>query len=273
MKTLEQALETFGGRNGRFVWKHLDRFGIRDWGDCTTATVSEWVADIKTKVAPSTAKLYAAVLRSVLARYMNVVPDADVCDRLNVRAERSTKVYLTPDELARLESIVPRTKKQRYTQLAFLISAKTGMRISDTRRVSRANVKDGYLTYVSEKTNKEAKVPVGEKVLGWIEEINRIKDTPNLSNIEVGIRGMCEKAGITEQVKVFRAGSEKAEAKWKFVSSHTARVTFCTIMAQKGVPIMDICTMAGHSSPVMTERYIVRTAPVLNDEAMKFITE
>jgi len=275
MKTLKEAMETFGGRNGIFVYKRMERMGIVTWDDCTSANINEWLADVKATTAPTTAKLYAAVLRAVLSRYVpdGVVPSPEVLDRLNVRAERSQKVYLTPNELAALEAVVPRTKKQRYTQLAFLISAKTGMRISDTQRVTRENVKNGYLTYVSQKTNKEAKVPVGEKVLGWIDEINKIKNPPNLANFELGIKGLCEQAGITEPVKVFKAGEEKVEAKWKFVSSHTARVTFCTVMSQKGVPIMDICTMAGHSTPVMTERYIIRTAPVLNDDAMKFITE
>ena len=275
MKTLKEAMETFGGRNGIYVYKRMERMGITTWDDCTSANINEWLADVKATTAPGTAKLYAAVLRSVLSRYVpdGVVPSPEVIDRLNVRAERSQKVYLTPDELTRLESAIPRTRKQRYVQLAFLISAKTGMRISDTQRVSRENVKDGYLTYVSQKTNKEAKVPVGEKVLGWIDEINKIKNPPTIGNFELGLKGLCEQVGIAEPVKVFKAGEEKVAPKWQFVSSHTARVTFCTVMAQKGVPIMDICTMAGHSSPVMTERYIIRTAPVLNDDAMRFITE
>lgn len=273
MKSLQQALETFGGRNGIYVWKHLDAFGIHDFEDCTSSALSEWVAYVKPRVAPSTARLYAATLAATLKRYVGdgIIPCDDIATPLRVRAEKSQKVYLTEAELARLEEVKPRTKKERFVKLAFLISCKTGMRVSDTLRVTSENVVHGYLTYVSQKTNKEAKVPVSAKVMGWIDELNGIGVSPNLSNYELAIKRMCEKAGVDEPVKLFRAGREVSAPKWQFVSSHTARVTFCTIMAQKGVPVMDICTMAGHSTPVMTERYIIRTAPILNEEARKFI--
>lgn len=273
MKTLQEALETFGGRNGIYVWRQLSMFGITSFEDCTADRISEWVAHIRAVVAPSTARTYTAVLRATLNRYAStgIVPCDEIDERLRVRAEKSQKVYLTEDELARLEAVEPRTKKERYTKLAFLISCKTGMRISDTSRVSSENVVHGYLTYVSQKTNKEAKVPISDKVIGWIEEINGLGVSPNLANFELGIKRMCEKAGVDEPIKLFRAGREATAPKWQFVTSHTARVTFCTIMAQKGVPVMDICTMAGHSTPVMTERYIIRTAPILNDAARKFI--
>ena len=273
MKTLQDALETFGGHNGIHVWKHLVAFGIVDFADCTSSNISEWVAHLKTKVSPGTARTYAAVLRSTLNRYASsgVVPCTDINERLRLRAEKSQKVYLTEDELSRLERVPTRSRKEKYTKLAFLVSCKTGMRISDTLRVTSENIDNGMLTYVSQKTNKEAKVPISDKVAGWIRELNEIGVSPNLANFELAIKRMCAKANITDPVKVFRAGKEDTDAKWKFVSSHTARVTFCTIMAQKGVPVMDICIMAGHSSPVMTERYIVRQAPILNDAARKFI--
>lgn len=273
MKTLKEALETFGGHNGVHVWKHLAAWGIGDFADCTSSNISEWVAQLKLKVSPGTAKTYTAVLRSVLNRYADagVVPCTDINERLRLRAEKSQKVYLTEDELARLEAIPTRSRKERYTKLAFLISCKTGMRISDTQRVTAENIENNMLTYVSQKTNKEAKVPISDKVAGWIYEMKGIGVAPNLANFELAIKRLCAKAGVCDPVKVFRAGKEDTDAKWKFVSSHTARVTFCTIMAQKGVPVMDICIMAGHSSPVMTERYIVRQAPILNDAARKFI--
>jgi Site-specific recombinase XerD len=271
MNTLEQAMEMFGKRNGIYTWKYMTAFGIRDFDDCTSGTLAEFVAYIRARVAPSTAKLYAATLQAVLNRYKDQVPCSDFNGLLNLRAERSQKVYLTEDELARLEQVHPRTRKERYVQLAFLISSKTGMRVSDATRVTPENLHGGILIYVSQKTNKEAKVPVSDKVAGWIWELNEIGVGPNLSNYELAIKRMCMKAGVDTPVKIFRGGEEKTEPKWKFVGSHTARVTFCTIMHQKGVPVMDICIMAGHSSPVMTERYIIRDAPVLNDAALSFL--
>lgn len=271
MNTLKEAMQMFGKRNGIYTWKYMEAFGLVDFEDCTSGTLSEFVDYVRKNVAASTAKTYTATLQSVLNRYKDFVPCENVNDILRLRAEPSQKVFLTEDELARLEVVPTRTRKERYVQLAFLIASKTGMRVSDARRITEANVQGGLLTYVSQKTSKEAKLPVSEKVLGWIWELNKIGEGPNLANYDLAIKRMCQKAGIDTPMKVFRGGVEKTEPKWKFVGSHTARVTFCTIMAQKGVPVMDICIMAGHSSPVMTERYIIREAPVLNAAAMSFL--
>ena len=273
MKSLYQALETFGVRNGLFVRRYLDMCGIHEWEDCTTTNINEWVAYMKDKVAPTTLQTYVAVFKSTVNRYAEsgVVPCGNLNDKLHVKAQRSQKVYLTEDELARFEAATTHSRKERYVKLAFLVSAKTGMRISDTERVSKANVKDGVLTYVSQKTNKAASIPVSDKVVGWIEEINGLKGRPTLANFELALKRLSKQAGIDEEVKLFRAGGEVTKPKYEFVTSHTARVTFCTIMTQKGVPVMDICMMAGHSNPTMTERYIVRTAPKLNEAALQFL--
>ncbi|UVV52623.1 hypothetical protein NXY15_24270 [Bacteroides thetaiotaomicron] len=49
------------------------------------------------------------------------------------------------------------------------------------------------------------------------------------------IRNICRKAGITEAVKVFKAGKEVEGEKWEFVSSHTARRSFATNLYLRGV--------------------------------------
>lgn len=275
MKNLYEALETFGGRNGRYVARHLEACGIRDFEDCTTSNIAEWVAYLKDKVAPSSARTYVAVFKSTLKRYAESgrVPCGDITEMFRVRAEKPQKVYLTEEELAKLEQVSIKSVKELYAKLSFLISAKTGMRISDTERVTMENVRDGMLTYVSKKTNKEAKVPVSDKVVGWIIAINAIHEIPNLANLELALKRLCKRAGIDTKVKLFRAGKITTKPKYAFVTSHTARVTFCTIMTQKGVPVMDTCMMAGHSTPAMTERYIIRTAPKLNEAALKYLSE
>ena len=271
MNTLKEAMEMFGKRNGIFTWKYMEAFGLVDFEDCTSGNLAEFVEYVRKNVAASTAKTYAATLQSVLNRYKEQVPCDKINDILRLRTEPCQKVYLTEDELARLECVETRTRKERFVLLAFLIASKTGMRVSDATRVTEANIHNGLLTYVSQKTSKEAKVPVSDKVAGWIWELNEIGEGPNLANYDLAIKRMCQRAEINTPVKIFRRGEEKTEPKWHFVGSHTARVTFCTIMHQKGVPVMDICIMAGHSSPVMTERYIIREAPVLNSAALSFL--
>ena len=81
---------------------------------------------------------------------------------------------------------------------------------------------------------------------------------------------MCKSAGITEEVMVFKAGKELKGPKWKFITSHTARISTASCLNKRGVQIGDICQLLQHSSIQMTERYIIRDRIELSDEAMKF---
>ena len=71
-------------------------------------------------------------------------------------------------------------------------------------------------------------------------------------------------------VLVFKAGKEMRGPKWKFISSHSARISTATCLDRRGVQIGDICQLLQHSSVTTTERYIVRDRIQLSDEAMKF---
>ncbi|WP_240052269.1 tyrosine-type recombinase/integrase, partial [Bacteroides intestinalis] len=64
------------------------------------------------------------------------------------------------------------------------------------------------------------------------------------------------KAGITEAVKVFKAGKEVEGEKWEFVSSHTARRSFATNLYLRGADLYSISQMMGHASVEMTQNYL-----------------
>lgn len=274
MKNLYEAVLSGGSANARFVVNHLEAAGIREWGDCTKIGLADFIGHLEgAGVCQATVHQYAAVLKAVLNKYgeAGVVPCSDISDALRCKNEKTQKTYLTEEEVERLERVATRNGREEFVKLCFLIATKTGMRVSDTLRVSRENIHDGYLRYVSKKTSIEACVPVSEKTAGWIERVNAIRERPSTSTYELTIRRLCRRAGITSPVKVFKAGQERANEKWNFVTSHTARVTFCTLLSQMGTTIQDIATMAGHTTPQMTMNYIVRTAPKVNDKAMAFL--
>ena len=274
VKPLHEAVLSGGSANAPFVVKYMEGAGVLSWKDCTKVKLSGFVSHLEgAGVAQSTAHQYTAVLKAVLNKYKEagVVPCTDISGALKCKNEKSQKVYLTQDELKALEDVTAITQNERFVQLCFLISAKTGMRVSDTLRVNSRNIDGGMLRYVSKKTKIEACVPVSNKTAAWIREVNAIKARPCTATYENTIKHLCQIAGITSDTKVFKAGKEKTGEKWEFVSSHTARVTFCTLMSQMGVNIQDIATMAGHTSPVMTQNYIVRTAPRVTEAARAFL--
>lgn len=273
MKTLYEAILSCGSKNAPYVAKHLKDSGIRYWRDCTRVGLSEFIEHLEeTGVCQATIHQYAAVLKAVLNKYREtgVVPCSDISEALRCKNEKTQKVYLTERELEMLEKVETNNDREKFIKLCFLISAKTGMRVSDTLKVGKSNIQDGYLRYVSKKTKIEACVPISAKTAGWIAEVNKIKVRPAVSTYETIIRKLCKDAGINAEVMVFKAGEEKEGEKWTFVTSHTARVTFCTLLSQMGTTIQDIATMAGHTNPIMTMNYIVRTAPRVNDKARAF---
>lgn len=273
MMTLHEAIEAKGGKNGRFVVKHLKGAGIEGWNDCTKLNLAEF-PDYLTRVGvcQSTACQYVAVLKAVLNRYSEtgVIPCTNIKEALKCKNEKAQKVYLNESELERLENVPTKNDRELFVKLCFLISVKTGMRVSDTLRASKSNASNGMFRYVSQKTSIEACVPISDKTIGWIEEVNTLEVVPNPSTYEVIIKRLCERAGIDEPMKLFRAGVERTEPKWKFVTSHTARVTFATSLSQLKIPIQDIATMMGHATPAVTANYIVRTAPKMDERAMAY---
>ena len=271
MRTLFQAIEYWGDKNAPALCSHLSMSGIEDWGDCTRVKLCEFVAYLQRNMSQSSAHTYTARLRAVLTRYKDedILPFADFNSVLKCKNERSQKTYLDESELKALELVLAKNERERFVQLCFLISARTGMRISDTLRTTEENVKGDILDYVSKKTSIEAQVPVSDDVKNWITEVNEIKYRPTEANYNLIIKRLCKRAGINERVKLFKRGKEMTGEKWQFVSSHTARVSFCTCLSQH-LDLNAIATLAGHTNPIMTANYVVRTRPELNDGARRF---
>ena len=268
---LFDAIRETAGAQAPALLKHLRAAGIADWGDLTKSKLYEFRDTLAASVCASSAKTYLAVFKGILARYED---EADICkdfrDILKIRGEKPQKTYLTDKELERLAAVPTKSDEERTVLCQFLIGAYTGMRISDIRRVGRENIADGYLDYVSQKTGVRATVPCGEKVLHCIHYVQDSGLELSTAGYNKALRRLCKRAGIRDRVKVHKAGHDLTGEKWQFVSSHTARISFCTNLAKRHAPILDISRLAGHTSTGMTERYIVRTDIDLPKSAMDY---
>lgn len=271
MKTLYQAIEYWGDKNAPALCGHLAMSGINDWQDLTRINLCEFVAKMQEITTKNSAHTYIARLRSVLNRYkeVGIIPCEEFKDILKCGKEVSQKTYLNEVELKALERTPTKNERERFVKLCFLISARTGMRISDTLRTTEENVKGDTLDYVSKKTSIEAQVPVSAEVKEWIAQVNGIAYRPTEANYNLIIKRLCKRAGVNEKIKLFKRGKEMTGEKWQFVSSHTARVSFCTCLSRH-LDLNAIATLAGHTNPIMTANYVVRTAPKLNDGARQF---
>lgn len=252
--------------------KHLAAAGITRWGDFSRESLYEFHDLICGSLAPSSAKTVSAYLKSLLNRYQDALELPIGWEKIiAVKASKPTKTYLTEKDLEKLERVRPRTKKQEFVKNVFLICAFTGLRVGDALRVTPQNIVDGNLHFVAEKTRKAGAIPLKkglEEKIRWVSEHLELK--VSLPSYNEAIRSLCRRAGIDEEVVVYKAGKERRGPKWMFISSHTARVSTASCLDRRGVPIGDISRLLQHSGVGMTERYIVRDHIELSENAMEF---
>lgn len=271
MRTLHEAIQAHAKGAAPALARYLNECGLNDWEDLTRTNLNDFRDLVAERVAQSTSRTYFAVFKAILKRYED---DADFCkdyaDILKAKNEKPVKTFLTVKDLELLEKVGVESPNEQYVLDVFLIGAYTGMRVSDAMEVSEENMMNDYISYVSIKTGMQAVTPMKK---GIAERIRRVQanecDMPVMTYNRI-IRRLCQRAGITERVKVFKAGEHDKGQKWEFISSHSARVSFCTNLANLGVPLLQIAKMAGHTSQSMTERYIVKTNVELDARALKF---
>lgn len=270
METMYELIERVNPAQSRAIIKHLKAVGIDSFETLTKGKLMELRDHLREMLAPSSAKTIAASFAAFLHRYEDgVIPCKGFAEILSIRGERCQKTYLTPEEIKRLEQVEVRSLTEQVVLDEFLIGCKTGARISDIRHLTAENIQDGLLTYTSQKTGITASVPCSARTLERVERVKANGCDMFLSTYNDTIRRLCRRAGINAPVKVHKGGKDMAGEKWQFISSHSARISTCTNLANMGVPMQDIAHIAGHTDIGMTFRYVVRTAPKLNDKALK----
>ena len=222
------------------------------WENLSKVRLQTFVDYMEERLAPNSVRQYAAKLKAVLNLYNEEVElPKDYNKILSVKNVRSTNVWLTDEELERIITYAPKNTNEQLVRTQFLIGAFTGCRHSDYTRLNNRNIVGGMISYVSLKTKTHATVPLKPIVKELLTNLPKEEvSDPTFNN---NIRNICRKAGITEAVKVFKAGKEVEGEKWEFVSSHTARRSFATNLYLRGADLYSISQMMGHASVEMTQ--------------------
>ena len=226
-----------------------------EWEDMTNPNLQMWRKHLLERISPNTAKMYIAVLTSILNQ---VGDDIDIkftnTKALRVKKEASTFVYLTDKELEAFAKLVPKNDNERFAQALFLTQAFTGARYSDAINLDLNNVVDGQLVYVTEKTGVSCSVPLKPILNELIPRIRLV----NISKVSYykQIKNLSFKAGIREEVKIFQSGKGVIKKKYECITSHTARRSFATNLYLLGADLLTISKFMGHTTQEMTTRYI-----------------
>ena len=242
-----------------------------EWRHFTKTNLIKLRKGLQEKVCSNSARTYTAVLKAIFSQVSDegVIPCKDYESVLNIRKEASTAVYLNERELERLMKVKPRNEVERYVLYMFIIQAYVGCRVSDAMKITESNISNKRLSYVSEKTKVEAVVPVKPIVVDMIRQLHTLKPVSEVTYCKV-IKVLCMRAGITEQVTIFKGGKDISKPKYMLVATHTARRSFATNLYERGLDLYAIKQFMGHSQTSMTERYICSGIRDIDDRIKSF---
>lgn len=228
-----------------------------EWENITKVNLSNFAAGLQDRVAKNTAKFYCAMLKAVLSLYSEEVHlPADYAKSLSVRGETSVSTWLDDSEIEKLMAYEPQTDTERLVRDQFILGCLTGARHSDYTRLTPANIVNGKIVYVSQKTKIKAEIPMSpaaERIILGGTAVGEL----SMVTFNSTIRRICRTAGICEEIQVFHKGEDMNGEKWQFVTSHTARKSFATNVYLRCRDIFLVSRYMGHTSVDMTATYIL----------------
>ena len=208
-------------------------------------------------------------------------------DSLRIDREKVEKIYLTFEELTKIENI---SKNQLTENLEnakdwLIISCYTGQRVSDFMRFTKEQIRienDEYLLeFTQKKTGKNMTVPLHPKVLEILNKRKGKFPYPISDQKYNGfIKTVCELAEINELTKgsklvetetnsgVYRKKSGMYK-KFNLVTSHIGRRSFATNFYGE-IPTTYLIYITGHSTETMFLNYIGKSNKDLALEITKY---
>jgi integrase len=178
--------------------------------------------------------------------------------------EDSDSIYLTIKELENIEkldlALIPRLDKVRDL---FLIGCYTGLRFSDFTQIKSENInlEKSMLQIRTLKTSERVTIPIHKTVRTIIQKYDfKLPKSYTNQVMNTYIKEVAELAKIKEptETTITRGGNvEKSVlAKYKLVTTHTARRSFATNLYLADVPSISIMKITGHRTERSFMSYI-----------------
>lgn len=173
------------------------------------------------------------------------------------QTQESTRIYLDLDEVRKLSETQCGNEQVKR---AFMFSCFTGLRVSDIRLLKWCDIKEDdngkYIAITMKKTRRRVKV--------YLSNI-ATKQLPKRAVGDEYVFSLTKQVCVNRMIKRW---CKKANID-KYVTFHTARHTFATVMLNADVPIEVVSRMLGHHNISTTEIY----AKILNKTVATAITK
>jgi ABC-type multidrug transport system fused ATPase/permease subunit len=139
----------------------------------------------------------------------------------------------------------------------FMFQCLIGCRVSDLNRLTKANIVDGFVEYIPQKTKMEhagtVRVPLNRKALDILERYKDLENAllPRFSHFGYNkkIKEILKYVGIDRKVIVLdpKTREDVARPLYEVASTHTARKTFIGNLYRQVKDPNLIASMSGHS--------------------------
>ncbi len=174
--------------------------------------------------------------------------------------------YLDLNELKEIEKLQIDDKEMDLARDIFLVGCFTGLRIGDLLSfIKNPNftIESGkkLIQLKQSKTAKKVYIPLNSNILRVMGKYNgNLPDYLHQNTINTHLKSICKRAKISEPYQYTRTegGIEVVhnKPKHKFISTHTARRSFCTNAFKEGIPVHDIMAISGHKTERIFLDYI-----------------
>lgn len=166
-------------------------------------------------------------------------------------------IALSKDELQELEELdLSQNKRLEHVRDRFLIGCYTGMRFSDFMRLNKNHIQDGeFITIRQKKVGENITIPFFDEVKQIFIKYDYDLPRPiSMQNFNIYLK---EVARLCPRLKRLQERKSKEPIpRSELVSSHTARRTFATLNASRGIELETLRYVTGHTSIKSLENYI-----------------
>jgi site-specific recombinase XerD len=190
-----------------------------------------------------------------------IIPAIDLSD-FKITEEESDAIYLTRQEIAHIyhTDLTAYPYLVEYRDL-FVLGCLTGLRFSDFSTLQPEDLKRDMLYKKQTKSDHWVVIPLREeaKLIFTRQFKDKLKCLTN-PEFNRHIKTIGKLAGIDQLVRFsYKKGSksiEVAKPKYEWITSHTARRSFCTNEFINGTPVELIMKISGHKNTKDFYRYI-----------------
>lgn len=187
------------------------------------------------------------------------------------KAHDVDNIYLSEEEIQRLydidfskadiQKLVDPKSNIEQTRDLFIIACWTGLRYGDWHDMSKSQITADRINVTTHKTMKDVIIPIHPMVKNIINKYNGVlPKSVDKSKTIMQIQKCAEIAHIDEPIKLHRVQGGIPiildEPKYKFITNHTARRSFCTNMFLRKIPTQSIMAISGHTTEANFLKYI-----------------